>query len=188
MSITRQPTAAGDVASPVEVKVWDPFVRSFHWSLVGLFVLAFATGEQMEGVHIAVGYLIATLVAARVVWGAVGPHHARFENFVRHPSEMIANLRDVILLRAPRYLGHSPAGSAMIIALIIMTASTCMTGYMATTYAFRGAEWVEEIHEACAHAMIALVVLHVIGVLIVSYAHRESLVKAMITGWKRKQD
>ena len=78
------------------------------------------TGDEIEQVHIAAGYAIAGLIALRIVWGFVGPRHARFSNFVRSPRAVLAYLRDVALLRAPRYLGHNPAGGAMIIALLVM--------------------------------------------------------------------
>jgi cytochrome b len=177
--------AAGDVTSPAAVKVWDPFVRVFHWSLATLFLVAYATGDEVERVHIAAGYAIAGLIALRVVWGFVGPRHARFSNFVRSPRAVLAYLRDVALLRAPRYLGHNPAGGAMIIALLVMLAGTSITGYMMTTDAFWGAKWVEEVHEAFANLTVGLIVFHVLGVLISSFEHRENLVKSMITGQKR---
>ncbi|WP_368681339.1 cytochrome b/b6 domain-containing protein, partial [Acinetobacter baumannii] len=86
------------------VKVWDPFVRIFHWPLASLFVLAYATGDEIERVHVAAGYASAGLLAIRIVWGFVGPRHARFSNFVRPPREVLAYLRDVAMLRARRYL------------------------------------------------------------------------------------
>jgi cytochrome b len=188
MSILNQSIEAGGVAPPAEVKVWDSFVRLFHWSLVGLFVLAYATGDEIEKVHIAAGYTIAALMVARVLWGFIGPHHARFANFVRPPGEMLANLRDAVRLRAPRYLGHNPAGAAMIIALILMISGTCVTGYMMTTQAYWGAKWVEQFHQTLANASVALIVLHILGVIVVSFEHKENLVKAMVTGMKRKLD
>ena len=187
MTIVNDTIEAGGARPPATIKVWDLFVRAFHWSLAALFAVAYATGDEIERVHIAAGYAIAGLLALRVVWGFVGPSHARFCNFVRTPSEVVSYLRDVMLLRAPRYLGHNPAGGAMIVALIAMLAFTCLTGFMMTTDLFWGAEWVEDVHEALANATLALVVLHVIGVLIASFEHRENLVKAMMTGRKQRR-
>ena len=176
---------AGGVTPPATVKVWDLFVRVFHWSLVALFIIAYVTGDEVERVHIAAGYAIAGLIVLRVVWGVLGPRHARFSTFVRTPREVFAYLRDTILLKAPRYLGHNPAGGAMILALLAMLTGTCITGYMMTTDAFWGAKWLEHVHEVVANLTVALIALHVLGVLIASFEHRENLVKAMITGRKR---
>jgi cytochrome b len=66
-----------------------------------------------------------------------------------------------------------------------MLIGTCVTGYMMTTDAYWGAKWLEHIHEVLANLTVALIVLHVLGVLLASFEHRENLVKAMITGRKR---
>ena len=177
---------AGGATPPATVKVWDPFVRAFHWSLVLLFVLTYTTGDELERVHIAAGYAIAGLLVLRILWGFIGPRHARFSDFVRSPREVLAYLRQVATLRAPRHLGHNPAGGAMILALIAALAATAGTGMMMTTDAFWGAEWVEDVHKAFANLTVTLIVLHVIGVLVASFEHGENLVKAMITGRKRQ--
>jgi cytochrome b len=177
---------SGGATPPATVKVWDPFVRVFHWSLAALFLLAYATGDEVENVHIAAGYAIAGLLALRIVWGLVGPRHARFSDFVRSPRAVLTYLRDVVQLRAPHYLGHNPAGGAMVVALIVMLIGTCTTGYLMTTEAYWGSEALEEVHETFANLTIGLVVVHVLGVLVASFEHRENLVKAMITGRKRQ--
>jgi cytochrome b len=186
VSIANHTIEAGGVTPPATVKVWDLFVRVFHWSLVSLFVVAYATGDEIEQVHVATGYAIAGLLVLRVAWGFVGPRYARFSNFVRPPREVLSYLRAMILMRAPRHLGHNPAGGAMIVALIACLAATCITGLMMTTDAFWGAEWVEDAHEALANLSVGLAALHVLGALIASFAHGENLVKAMITGRKRR--
>ncbi|MGE0750317.1 MAG: cytochrome b/b6 domain-containing protein [Variibacter sp.] len=186
MSAVDDTIGAGGATPPATVKVWDTFVRVFHWSLAILFLVAYATGDEIENVHIAAGYAIAGLLAARILWGFIGPPHARFSNFVRAPKEVLAYLRDVVLLRAPRYIGHNPAGGAMIIALLAMLIGTCITGYMMTTDAYWGAKWVEEVHELLANLTIGFIVVHVLGVIVASFEHRENLVKAMITGRKRR--
>jgi cytochrome b len=184
MSSVDNTIGAGGVTPPATIKVWDPLVRVFHWSLAALFLTAYLTGEDAGQMHIAAGYAIAGLIALRIVWGFVGPRHARFSNFVRPPQEVLAYLRDVALLRAPRYLGHNPAGGVMIVGLLVMLSGTAITGYMMTTDAFWGAKWVEEVHETVADLTVGLVVFHILGVLLSSFLHRENLAKSMITGRK----
>ncbi len=181
-------TKAGGAPPPAMVKVWDPFVRIFHWSLVALFVIAYVTGDEVEQVHIAAGYTIAALLALRIVWGFVGSRHARFADFVTSPREALGYMSDALLLRARRYVGHNPAGGLMVIALIVMLTSTCVSGYLMTTDTYWGSKVMEEIHGALANTTVALAVLHVLGVLVSSFEHRENLVKAMVTGRKRAPD
>ena len=90
MSAANDTIEAGGARPPATVNVWDPFVRLFHWALAILFLLAYATGDEIERVHIAAGYAIAGLIAARTVWGFIGPRHARFGSFVRPPRESLA--------------------------------------------------------------------------------------------------
>jgi len=178
-------TGAGGATPPATVKVWDPFVRVFHWSLVALFATAYVTGDEIERVHVAAGYAIAGLLALRIAWGFVGPRHARFADFVRSPREAFGYLRDALRLRARRYIGHNPAGGLMVVALIVLLIGTCTTGYLMTTDAYWGSQAMEDVHGALANATVALVVLHVLGVLVASFEHRENLVKSMVTGRKR---
>ncbi|MDR0250145.1 MAG: cytochrome b/b6 domain-containing protein [Burkholderiales bacterium] len=177
--------ASDGSSSETAIKVWDLFVRIFHWSLAALFLIAYVTGDELEEVHIIVGYAIASLIAARVVWGFIGSYHARFRNFVKPPRETLAYLRDEILLKAPRHIGHNPAAAAMIVTLLVMLTATCFTGYMMTTDVFGGAEWVEEVHEASANITVGLIAVHILAALMASFMHRENLILSMITGRKR---
>jgi cytochrome b len=164
--------------------VWCPFVRIFHWSLVALFIVALATGDKIVRVHVAAGYTIAGLVAVRIVWGFVGPRYARFSDFVRPPAETLNYMRQAIRGHAPRYLGHNPAGGLMTLVLLGMIGAISGTGFMMTTDAVWGAEWIEDLHEGLVYVTLALIAVHVTGVTVTSLKHRENLVKAMITGWK----
>lgn len=169
------------------VMVWDPFVRVFHWSLVGLFVFCFATGDVWEHPHEWAGYAIAGLVGSRVVWGLLGPRHARFSDFVYRPAVILGFLRDSLRFRAKRYFGHNPAGGAMVLALLGSMAAICTTGVMMGMDAFWGVAWVENLHVAASWGAIVLIVLHIGGVLLASIEHRENLVRAMLTGRKRAE-
>lgn len=185
MAAAKAAMEAGDNASPATILVWDPLVRIFHWSLVGLFAFAFLTGDELKTPHETAGYVIAGLIAVRVVWGLIGSRYARFSSFLNRPSTVAGFIGDTMRMKARRYLGHNPAGGLMVIALIAVIAVISLTGYMMTTDAWWGVRWVEDLHEASAFAALGLVALHLGGVIVASFEHGENLVRAMVTGRKR---
>ncbi len=167
------------------VKIWDPFVRVFHWSLVASFAVAWLSAEDVRVLHEWAGYAAGALIGLRLVWGIMGTRYARFRQFIRSPGTVAAYLRDIATGREARYLGHNPAGGLMILALLATMAAVATSGWMMTTDTWFGVDWVEEVHEALASAMLGLVGLHVLGVVVASLRHRENLVRAMFTGRKR---
>ncbi|WP_339777761.1 cytochrome b/b6 domain-containing protein [uncultured Thalassospira sp.] len=167
------------------VKVWDPLVRIFHWSLVTSFAVAWLSSDEIKDLHEWAGYCAAALISFRLIWGLTGSHYARFSQFVHGPKTTLNYLRDIPGGKAERYLGHNPAGGAMIIALLICMGLVATTGWMQTTDAYWGVRWVENLHEFLANCLLALVIAHVAGVIIASYHHRENLVRSMFTGRKR---
>lgn len=168
------------------VKVWDIFVRIFHWSLVIVFALAWISGEEWERFHEITGYLVGGLIMFRVLWGLIGSRHARFSDFVYRPAIIAGYIRDSIALKAKRYIGHNPAGGAMVIALLLSIAAVTVSGIAMTGALPISGEWIEDVHEAAANFTLLLVVLHVAGVVFASFEHGENLAKAMLTGFKRK--
>lgn len=120
---------------PATIKVWDPVVRYGHWLLVLLFGVAWFTEDDLLGLHAWAGYGIATLLVVRTIWGFVGPRHARFADFTFRPRVIGAYVTDLLAFRARRYIGHSPAGGAMVFALLLSLAATAGTGM--ATYAIR---------------------------------------------------
>lgn len=199
-----QPMAAN------RIRVWDPLVRVVHWSLVIGFAIAWLSAEDFSQLHEISGYVIAGLVGLRLIWGLVGSRYARFAGFVKGPQDTLAYLRNMVRGRERRYLGHNPAGAAMIVALLVSLSGTAFTGWLiaepdrvallpdlpqivAPAWADGdreegqdgGFEIVEDLHEVLANLLIALVALHVGGVVLASVRHRENLARAMITGDKR---
>jgi len=166
-------------------KVWDPLVRIFHWSLVASFAVAWLTADEIQSLHEWAGYAAAALIGFRLLYGLFGPHYARFSQFVRGPRTTLGYASDVVKRKERRYLGHNPLGALMVIALLVTLSGVALTGFMMTTDAYWGVEWVEETHETLANVMLVLVGLHVLGVVFASLAHHENLILAMITGRKR---
>lgn len=174
-----------DVVAARTVRVWDPFVRVFHWSQVALIGTAWLTEDGPKWLHENAGYALAVLVALRLAWGFVGPRHARFSDFVRGPRAVARYLGELGRRREQRHLGHNPAGGAMIVALLVAVAATILTGWLQTTDMFWGSTAMQEIHEVAAVLVLGLAGIHVAGVIFESLRHRENLIGAMIHGRKR---
>lgn len=171
-----------------DVRVWDSFVRVFHWSLVGLFAAnAFFVDDESD-LHIWIGYAVAALVAARLVWGFVGSQHARFSDFPPSGSGALSQLSDLATGRKRLHIGHTPLGALMIYNLLVTLIVISISGYLMTTDAFWGTEWTEELHEAAVTWAEISVLLHVCGVLLETVRSGINLPAAMITGYKRITD
>jgi len=194
-----------------EIKVWDPFVRIFHWTIVVSFFIAYITEDEAMWLHEFAGYTILALVIARVFWGIVGTRYARFSNFIYKPATVKQYFFNSLHFKSKRYIGHNPLGGVMVVLLLVMLALTSWSGIEAegegifaeSTFKVEFVKsavadddehenddegvW-EEIHEFLANTTLFLVFLHVVGVLFSSIAHGENLVRAMISGRKRKED
>jgi len=167
-----------------QIRVWDLPTRLFHWLLVVSFAGAFVTGdsERFRDLHVLFGYALLGLIGFRLLWGIVGTRYARFTAFPLSLSTLKAYLRSLLTGSPHHYVGHNPAGSWVIVALLTLGLLSGTSGY--ATYNEMGGEWLEELHEGTSNAMLALVGVHVLGVLVSSLLHRENLVRAMITGYK----
>jgi cytochrome b len=170
------------------MRVWDPFVRVFHWSLVLSFALAWFTSEWRESIHYWAGYAAASLVLLRVVWGFLGTPYSRFSQFIQTPKNVLRYLLAILSGSEARYVGHNPAGGIMILALMAAITMTAFSGWMMTTDAYFGEDRVQILHSLSADGVVGLVLMHLMGVVLASFRHRENLVKAMITGMKRSAE
>lgn len=176
------------------VKVWDPLVRASHWLLVVCVALTWVSGEGGKAWHEVSGYLACAIISVRIIWGFVGPRYARnaryarFAEFVRTPSVTFAYGLRVLAGNEPRYLGHNPLGGWMIVLLLTCIALTGFTGWLYTTDRFWGVEWVGELHEGLAIALLCLIATHIAGVVLASKRHGENLAAAMLHGRKREEN
>jgi cytochrome b len=167
------------------IRVWDAPTRLFHWLLVLCFAGAYITaeGERWRLVHVTLGYTMGGLLAFRMVWGLVGTRYARFGNFVRGPRAVVAYLRALRSASPPHFTGHNPAGAVAIVLLIVTGLVIVGTGW--ASYNDVGGEWLSALHEVAGNTMLAIVGVHIAGVVVATYLHRENLVRAMVTGTKQ---
>ena len=169
------------------VKVWDPIVRTLHWSLAIGFLANFMN-EGGDPLHNWLGYAALLVIAVRFFWGWVGPRHARFSDWVRGPRAVSRYLRERLVGLSRRQLGHNPGAAAMMLALLAGVVLVGVTGWLQTTDRFFGAEWLEEFHEVLAYSVLVLVGLHVVAAISESLHYRENLIASMFHGRKRALD
>lgn len=182
------------------IRVWDLFVRLFHWTLVLLFFSAYITGETHSNeIHLWLGYGLTGLLLARLVWGLIGTPYARFRSWLYSPAEIWRYVRLSLQGNPPHYTGHNPLGAVMVITLLLLLSVLVTTGLLlAGAIEFEGPllAWTAAIDDARAYALLALheiiatlmlglVSLHVCGAIMASWQHHENLIRAMWTGYKK---
>ena len=167
-----------------KVEVWDVFVRVFHWALVSCIFINYFVMDDGEILHQWLGYTASALVCWRIVWGFVGSRYARFSDFFSTPAKIKKHLENLKAGRHDDYPGHNPVGALMMLALMALVLSLGVTGYMQVSDAFWGVEWVQELHEALASALIACAGLHALAAIVMGRIERTNLVRAMLTGVK----
>lgn len=167
------------------VAVWDLPLRLWHWALAASILAAWFTPTVYDRLHRILGYTVLALLAFRLVWGFWGSRYSRFRMVgvrLRAAPRYLLNLRRGI---TGRYIGLNPAGTLMLVALLLSIAVSAITGAMSVTITFFGVWWVEDTHHYSSDAVMVLVVLHVVGVVLMGILQRENLIRAMFTGRKR---
>ncbi|MFT4120171.1 cytochrome b/b6 domain-containing protein [Bradyrhizobium sp.] len=167
------------------VKVWDLPLRLWHWALAACVLTAWFTPSVYDGLHRIAGYAVLALLAFRLLWGVLGSRHSRFRMLgirLRAAPSYLWNLRRGI---TGRYIGLNPAGTLMLVALLLALAVSAITGALSVTVTFFGIWWIEDTHGWSSDAVMVLVVLHVAGVVLMAILQRENLIRAMFTGRKR---
>lgn len=181
------------------VKVWDRFLRFFHWTLVLCFTTAYISGEvHASTLHEMVGYVLCVLLAARLYWGFKGSEYARFRAFIFPISEALTYLRSMLKGNPKHYYGHNPAGALMVFTMFGLLAVIFVSGllslgtidfegplvFLANRVSDEASYTFRHLHQFLPNVALALVLLHLLGVLVGSIQHKENLVRAMLTGKK----
>jgi len=193
----------GDVHRPVAaVRVWDLPTRLFHWLLVVLVCLQYASGKfglfDMRW-HFLIGYATLGLIVFRVSWGLVGSQTSRFSDFVRGPVAVARYVRELFATRRPLGIGHNPLGGWSVLALLLCLAGQAVTGPFASDDVDTDGPLVALVSQHTVRLMtrlhhwgeivLALLIgLHVVAVLLYLLLRRENLIGPMLTGLRRSAD
>ncbi|MDX9740440.1 MAG: cytochrome b/b6 domain-containing protein [Gammaproteobacteria bacterium] len=182
------------------VYVWDPLVRIFHWSLLGLIAFSWyagTVGGNMMEYHMWSGYTMLTLVLVRIAWGFVGTSYARFTSFLHAPRAIITDLFTLHRRESGvRVIGHTPLGGINIVLLITCLLVQAGTGLFANDdiftegplYGLVGkdtSDWLTMIHHYNFNALLTLAGLHIVAVFYHLLHRRENLIAPMFTGYKK---
>ena len=103
-------------------------------------------------------------------------------------AAVVDQITDIATRRRRTHLGHTPLGALMIVNILGTMLGIGATGYMMTTNAFWGVDWVEDAHEALVTWAEISVVLHIAAVIWESWRTGVNLPRAMVTGTKRVPD
>jgi cytochrome b len=170
--------------------VWDLFVRIFHWSLVAAFTVAFYyhDSEWDRLKHAYAGYTVAGLLVSRIIWGFMRTGYASFRSFPFNPIGAIKYIYNTLTGHARRFIGHNPAGSIVIYTMLVLGLTTVVSGYLVINdgWLIDSPYLLRDIHFYASWSWLGLVVMHIIAVVLESVIHKDNLIRAMITGCKRK--
>ena len=167
------------------IRVWDLPLRVFHWALAASFAGAYllSESERLRQAHVMFGYTVLGLIAFRFIWGFVGTRYSRFRSFLFGPQAALSYAKSIVRGTPEQHVGHNPLGSYAVYAILVLGLLTGVSGYL--TLNDMGGNGAEEFHEVIANVWLGVVGVHIAGVIVSSFAHRENLVRAMITGYKR---
>ena len=190
-------TALKSAASDSARLVWDLPTRLFHWLFVATICAQYITAKTDEMVwHFRLGFFMIGLLTFRIIWGFVGPRHARFSTFLKSPGTVLAYMKQVHRVKdALHSVGHNPMGALMVVAMLLLVAAQVTTGLFSTDdIAFTGpyypavsnalAERITGWHHFIFNFIIAAAVLHIAAILFYTFVKKHPLVPAMVHGYK----
>ncbi len=172
---------------PQTVKLWDPLIRLFHWSIAVIVLANYFFNEEGEDWHQWLGYIAVTWLVVRFFWGFFGTGAARWSDFFPTRANVAAHIGAVVRGEHYHRMGHSPLGGLVMILMMLCILSLGITGFMMQEIDyFWGEDWVENAHSWIANSLMALVAIHLFAALFESYRLKENLPLSMVTGKRRK--
>lgn len=169
-------------------RIYDLPTRFFHWLFAGSFITAFTIANTVDdestvfAYHMLAGFMMGFVVLWRLIWGMIGSTHARFTDFRLNPTDLLDYFKGMLSSNGRLWAGHNPASSWAALIMMLLAAALAVTGYLMVSG--NAGESLEDIHELLANAFLAIVVLHIAGVILHAMQHKDRLGQSMLTGLK----
>ncbi len=167
-----------------KILVWDIPARLFHLAFAFSLTAAIGIGflvddeEPLFQMHMILGIVALFLLLIRVFMGLLGSRYSRFSSFPVHPREVAGYMISAAVSKTKRYAGNNPGSALAAVLMFLLVPALFISG---TGY---GGEEVEELHEAFAWGLLAVVALHLAGLVWHTIRHRENISLVMVTGRK----
>jgi cytochrome b len=171
----------------MKILFWNLPVRVFHWMLAAAFTVAYLTGEgeHYRGIHVICGYLVACLIAYRLLWGVVGPRWSQFVRGVAAVYRQLAALPAASKRSAGPHQAFSFAvlvvrtlGVFALLVLFVAGLATPVSGWL--SYNEIGGDALEEMHEVLSSLMLMAVGVHLASLALGSWLLRKNLARPML--------
>lgn len=177
--------------------VWDLPLRLFHWLLVASMVASYITAKLIDDRqwHFYVGYWTLGLLIFRILWGFLGPRHARFTNFVRSPSAIWLYFKGLFNKGSSPSIGHNPVGGLMVLVMLVLMTLQAVTGLFTTDAVIWAGPYNPAVSENTASLLstvhywnfnfiLAAVGLHIAAIVFYAFYKNQNLVVPMLHGHK----
>ena len=145
---------------------WDAAVMVSHWLLAICFLGAVITqdSEKFRLAHVTMGYTMFGLVVFRLIWGIIGGKYARFSTIFPRLKKVMTYLRSLFTSQPQKFIGFHAVGFLTAYILLAVILMVTISGYL--VYEEIGPDLFEDLHETLGNLLIAIVAIHVGGVLI----------------------
>jgi cytochrome b len=178
--------------------VWDLPLRAFHWllvlSILGLYLTGKAGFEWMP-YHFYLGYTVIGLLLFRIIWGFIGPKHARFGGFLPGPGKLFGYLGKILKADSTPSIGHNPAGAVMVVVILVLVGLQAFSGLFTTDdIAWAGpynpavstalASKLTSLHHINFNILATVIWLHIAAILFYRFYKKQDLVTPMVNGYK----
>lgn len=193
-------------------RVYDPLLRIIHaWNAL-LVVLLLASSQlaawlefswevaALWRLHLWCGYLLFLGLVARLVWGIVGPPHARLSDLWR-PAVWLEAVRKRRFFSPPQAMGHHPMASLAYVMFYGMAWCMAVTGlalaaidqgvgplYDALGYAFESKAWFRTPHDWLEEFLLAFVIVHLAALILHERRHGIPIAQAMVSGYQYRKE